>query len=147
MSLEDKKYKFELCKRAFECKLKNTYGIEILNNMTRINYDEVNKIDKSNLLYDMINPPKRTKNLNGHYSPVLNECMNTRNDREKFKKFRILLFIGCSFTIAMGSIVQKLKPEKGAVMQCHTQAGNITNNFKVHMDFTIPALRTMNVMM
>ena len=30
------------------------------------------------------------------------------------------------------------------MMQSHTQAGNITTNHKVQVDFNLPALRTMN---
>ena len=31
-------------------------------------------------------------------------------------------------------------------MQCHTQAGNITTNIKVEVDFTLPELITTNVL-
>ena len=34
-----------------------------------------------------------------------------------------------------------MHPEKDAVMQLHTQAGSITTNLKVKVDFTLPALR------
>ena len=44
----------------------------------------------------------------------------------------------------MGRLVRKLHPEKDAVMQWHTQAGNITTNLKVKVDFTLPALITTN---
>ena len=53
--------------------------------MTRIHGKEVNKIDECNLLHDIINPPKRAKNLNRHYSPILHSCMNTRKCKAKFK--------------------------------------------------------------
>ena len=46
--------------------------------MTRIHNNEVNNITERNLLHDIINPPKRTKNLNSHYSPILHGCMNNR---------------------------------------------------------------------
>ena len=39
--------------------------------MTRIHDKEVNKIAECNLLHDIINPPKHTKNLNSHYSPII----------------------------------------------------------------------------
>ena len=55
--------------------------------MTRINDNEVNKIAECNLLHDIINPPKPTKYLNSHYSPILHGCMNTRKGKAKFKKF------------------------------------------------------------
>ena len=40
----------------------------------------------------------------------------------------------------MERIVEKLHPEIDAVMQWHTQAGNITTNHKVKLDFTYPHL-------
>ena len=78
--------------------------------MICINDNEVNKIDEWNLLHDIINPPKRTKNLNRYYSPILHGCMNTRNGRAKFKNFWILLESGYSSTIVTGKLVEKLCP-------------------------------------
>ena len=49
--------------------------------MIYIHDKEVNKISECNLLHDIINPPKRAKNLYSHYSPILNVCMNTRKGR------------------------------------------------------------------
>ena len=43
-------------------KIKNTYDIESHNGMTRIHDSEVKNIAECTLLYDIINPPKRTKN-------------------------------------------------------------------------------------
>ena len=43
--------------------------------------------------------------------------------------------------------VQKPFPEKDAAMQWQTQAGNITTNIKVNVDFSFPALSATNVMM
>ena len=57
---------------------KKSYGIENRNDMTRVHFKEVNKIFECNLLHDIINPPKRAKHLNSHYSPILLGCMNTR---------------------------------------------------------------------
>ena len=54
--------KLEWRKCAFECKIKNTYEIEIQNGMACIHYNEVNNIAELNLLHDIINPPKITKN-------------------------------------------------------------------------------------
>ena len=124
---------------------KNTYGIENQNDMTRIHDNKVNKIDERNLLHDIINSLKHTKNLNIHYYPISYGCMNTGKGRAKFKNFQILLSSRCSPTIIMGSIVEKLYPEKDAVIQWHTQAGNITTNLKVKVYFTLPRLRAMNV--
>ena len=66
MSIEETKEKIEWSKRAFEYKQKITYGIENQNDMISIHEKEVNKITEWNLLHDIINPPKRTKNLNIH---------------------------------------------------------------------------------
>ena len=44
----------------------------------------------------------------------------------------------------MRRIVRKLHPKKDDVMQWHTQSGNITNNLKVELDFTLPELRATN---
>ena len=78
---------------------------------------EVNKIAESNLLHDIINPPKCAKNINSHYSPILNGCMNTRKCKAKFKSFRILLDGGYSYTIVMGRLVEKLYPKKDVLKQ------------------------------
>ena len=53
--------------------------------------------------------------------------------------------IGCSSTVLMERIVEKLRPGKDAVMKWHTQAGNITTNIKVQIYFTLPALSLKNV--
>ena len=70
--------------------------------------------------------------------------MNTRKGRAEFKNFRILLDSGCSSTILIRRLVEKISPEKDSVMQWQTQAGNITNNFKVKIDFTLTALNATN---
>ena len=61
MSLENIKEKLEQIKRAFECKIENTYGIENQNDMTRICDNKLNNISECNLLHDIINPRKLTK--------------------------------------------------------------------------------------
>ena len=93
----------------------------------------------------MINTPKRNKILNIHYSLILHGCINIRNSKDKFKNFQILLGSGCISTILTRRLVEKLHPEKYALMQWHTQAGNIITNIKVKVYFTLPAFRTMNV--
>ena len=55
--------------------------------MMRIHDKEVNKIAECNLLHDIINLPKCAKILNRYYSHIIHGCMNTRHDREFFKKF------------------------------------------------------------
>ena len=56
--------------------------------------------------------------------------MNTIKDKSNFKKSIILLDSGCSSTILLGRLVEKIHP-KNSLMQWHTQAGNITTNLKV----------------
>ena len=76
--------------------------------MTRIHDNKVNKISEYNLLHDIINPPKFSKKLSSHYSPILHGCMNTRKCEAKFKKFWILLVKGCSSTNLMGRVVENV---------------------------------------
>ena len=45
----------------------------------------------------------------------------------------------------MISIFEKLILEKDAVIQWNTQAGNITTNIKVEVDFTLTTLSTKNI--
>ena len=71
--------------------------------------------------------------------------MNNRRDRAKFKNFCVLLESGSGSRILMGRMVKKLGPEENSPMQWNTQAGNITTDLKVKIDFTLPALRAMNV--
>ena len=52
--------------------------------MTRMHDEEVNKIAECNLLHDIINPPKRSKTFNSHYSPILHGFINTRHGRANF---------------------------------------------------------------
>ena len=109
-------------------------------------YDnKVNNIAEWNLLHDIINTPKRAKNINSNYSPILHGCVNNRNGRARLKKFQIILDSGWSSTILMIGLVHKLSPEKYSVMQWQTQAGNITNNLKVNVDFIVTALSATNV--
>ena len=63
----------------------------------------------------------------------------------KFKNFRVLLESECISTIVIGRLVEKLYPGKYDTMQWNTQAGNITTNIKVKIDFALPALSATNV--
>ena len=117
MSIEENEEKIGWTQRAFEREQKSTNGIENKNDMTRIHKKWVNKIDEWDLLHDIINPPKIIKILNSHQYHILNRFMNTRHGREKFKNSGILLVSGCSSTIVMGRIVEKLHPEKDSIMQ------------------------------
>ena len=105
---------------------------------------EVNKIPEYNLLHNIINPPKRAKNINIHYDPILHRCMNTRKGRARFKSFRILSNSGYISIIVMVSLLEKLNPDKYDVMQWNTQAENITTYPKVQIYFTLPVLSTIN---
>ena len=77
------------------------------------------------------------------------ECMNVwilEKGKSMANKLQILLDSGYSSIIVMGRLVENLKIEKYAVMQWHTQAGNITTNHKVKVYFTLPTLIAKNVM-
>ena len=71
--------------------------------------------------------------------------MNIWKGKEMFKSFQILLNSVFSSTIVIWALVKRLGPKKGVVMQCHTQAGNITTNIKVKIYFTLAELIATNV--
>ena len=62
--------------------------------------------------------------------------MNNRYGRAKFKNFRTLLDSGCISMNLVERLVERLPLEKDAVTKWHTQARNITTNYKVKLDFT-----------
>ena len=99
--------------------------------MNCMHKDKVNKILEWNLLHDILKPSKNNKNINIHYSPILHGCMNTRNGREKINIFWVLLDSGCSSTILMISLIEKLNPKKNDVTQRHMQAVNVITNLKI----------------
>ena len=113
--------------------------------MIYIHDNEVNHISECNLPHDIINPPKRAKNINTHYSPILHGCINIRKGRAKFKNFLIIMDSGCSSAIVMVRLVGRLSPEKDAVMQWHNKARNITTNLNVDIYFSLTALSATNV--
>ena len=45
--------------------------------MTCIHKKRVDELAEFYLLHDILNPPKLTKNLNSHYSPILQQFVNT----------------------------------------------------------------------
>ena len=55
--------------------------------MNFIHDNKINKIAECNLLHDILNPLKHTRNINSHYFPILCGCMNMRRGREKCKTF------------------------------------------------------------
>ena len=76
---------------------------------------KVNQIAEVNLLHYILNPSKRSKNINSYYFPILHACMNTQKGRAKFKNFRILLDSGCSSMIIIRRLIEKLISKKDAV--------------------------------
>ena len=71
--------------------------------------------------------------------------MNTRRGKSKFKTLLVILDSWYSSKILMGRLIEKYVLKN--ILQCrwNTQAGNITNNLKVKVDFTLTALSAMNV--
>ena len=63
------------------------------------------KIAECNLLHDIINPSRRTKSLNRHYSSIIHVYMDTRKGKAKFKNFLILLYSWYSSSIVMRMII------------------------------------------
>ena len=57
----------------------------------RIHDNEVNNIPEYNLLHYLINPPKHTKHLNSHYSPILHGCMNTKRAKQSLRTLNPIL--------------------------------------------------------
>ena len=49
-----------------------------------------------NVLSNFLNPIKRAKSKNNHYSPIIQGCINTHSGKAKFKKFKIILDSGSS---------------------------------------------------
>ena len=90
----------------FEIELKNVYDIKNHNGITCKHKKKVNNIAECNVLYGMINPSKRTKLLNSHYSPILIGCMNTRKGKSRFNNFQILLDSRCSSIIIIGKLIK-----------------------------------------
>ena len=98
----------EWCKSAFESVLKYIYDIKRVNGMNCIHENKVRKIAEYNSLNDMVNLYKWTKYINIHYSPIPHGCMNTQQGKAKFKHFWILLDSGCSSTIVMIRLIEKI---------------------------------------
>ena len=112
--IDDTNKKIDWRKRTLEYKI--SYMIENRNEVIYIHNNKVNDIYKYSLLHDIINPPKRPKNINSHYSHIVHWCINIRKVKAKFKNIWILLDSGCSSTILMRRLVGKLSFEKYAVI-------------------------------
>ena len=52
--------------------------MKILNSMNHIHDNKANNISECNLLNDILNPSKLTKNINRHYSLVIHGCITTQ---------------------------------------------------------------------
>ena len=63
--------------------------------------------------------------------------------KQDLKKIQILLANGCSPTIIMGRLINKLTPKNNSAIKWNTQAGKITTNLKVRIYFTLPELNAM----
>ena len=142
MTLDETKEKLTDVSMRFNTKVHMWLKIE----MKWYIYDnKLNNVSEFNLIHDRINPPKRAKNINIHYSPIIHGCIIIRRGRAKLKNLRILLNSVCSFTIVIIRLVEKLILEKYTVMQWHTQAENITTNLNIKVDFTLTALSSTNI--
>ena len=88
-------------KSVFGSEYKYKYDVNSLNDMNHIHDNKVNNIAEWNLLHDILNTPKCTKNINRHCSLILHGCMNTRRGKSLFDNFLILLDSDCSSTVVM----------------------------------------------
>ena len=80
-----------------------------LNDVNCIHDNKNNNISECNLLHGILNSSKRTKNTNRHYYFILDGWMNTYRGKVKFKKFWILLDVGCISTVITRSLITKFK--------------------------------------
>ena len=94
----------------FESQLKNITYKKSLNIMNHIHNNKANNISKWNLLHDILNTSKHTKNINRHYYLILHVCMNTRKGKETIKNVRLLLDSECSSKILMRNLIIKINP-------------------------------------
>ena len=86
-----------------------------------INENKVNNMDEFNLLHDIPNTFKHSKNINSHYSPIMNGCMNTFRGKEKFKMSLVLLDIVYISDIGTRRLMKRLKTKEDDVMQWNKQ--------------------------
>ena len=61
--------------------------------------------------------------------------------------FLTLLDSGCSSKHLMIKLIRILKTKEDYVMEWHNQAGDITTNLKVKIDFTWPEFSATNILM
>ena len=80
--------------------------------MEKYSGNDSNKEIECNLLNQIQRPEKLANNVNIHYYPILQGCMNTVGGIEKVKNLRILLDSGFSPTIIMVNMMLKVRPKK-----------------------------------
>ena len=73
--------------------------------MTCIYGNKLNKIHECNLLQNVLNLPKGTKNQKKYYSPIIKGYMNIQKGKGKFKNYWVLFDNGCSYTIVIGILI------------------------------------------
>ena len=61
--------------------------MKIFHEINHIHDTRVINIAEFNLLHNILNPSKCTKNINSHYSPILHGCVNTRRGYSDIKEF------------------------------------------------------------
>ena len=66
---------------------------------------KVNNISECNLLHDILNTYKLSKNLISHYYLILHRCTNTWKGGAKFNNFWILLDSGCTSMIFIWRLI------------------------------------------
>ena len=109
-----------------------------LDDINHIYNQGIKYIYECNLLYGILNSPKRNKNTDSHYSLILHVCMNTRRGKVKLENFRVLLYGRCTSMILIIRLTKTLEAKEYFVKQCRTRVGNITTNLKVKIDVTLP---------
>ena len=57
------------------------------NGINHIQYNTVNNIDELNLLHGILNSSKITKNVDSHYSPILDGWINMHRGKARFNNF------------------------------------------------------------
>ena len=55
------------------------------------------------------------------------------------------MYSGCIYTIVIGRLIEILTPKLYNVMKWHTEAGCITTNLRVKIDFTLPELSAIKI--
>ena len=78
--------------------------------MENIHNNDINNISEFNLLHDILNNSKRTRNTNSKYYPILHVCMNTCRGMTNNRYFPILLDSEFSYMVLIRRLTTRLKP-------------------------------------